>query len=109
MRRDMDARFERWGDWWAGHIDKSVIGYPSMTPEARLTCSPGHSGKAATICPDVMMPKGVSEVDKVVHRMTVRWRRLVIARYIERKTLTYKEYREMDRIHHYMHGCLQFM
>ena len=69
-----------WAEWMDSHIDGSVIGYPSSSPEARAgEGSGGGDGKSK--CPEVMMPDGVADVDRAIRVMPGALSSVIVKKY----------------------------
>lgn len=63
-------RLDRWGAWKCREV--RGLGYPSTTPEARLTCSPGRSSQQ-DYTPTFRVDTDATEVDHAIQRLAYDW------------------------------------
>lgn len=96
-------RVERWAEWWIRHMEgDSALGYSTNTVEAKIMngtvgSDPGYSDP--TRVPDVMMPPGVSQVDRAIKDLPRHHRLSLVCRYLIPGT----ERQKIDAFKHYTH------
>lgn len=78
--RWLRERLSSWGEWRVRGV--KGLGYPSMTPEAKLYYSPGRGSQQA-IAPEYRVDAQALEIDKAIQRIESKHQLALWAQYVQ--------------------------